>query len=202
MLASKTLLILILTVATVGVAFSQEMVRSPFGFSMQRPKNWTVTDKEYLNQNVKKIDLSEAAIAKILNESNNTLVVMAFLKYDPRTKSGLIPTIQVRLRPNPINDFSVFMTAFVKSLSKMPFEGFHVEGSPKEVSISGHRAVLVNATYTIGTADGQTLPTRSRVYSIPYGKQYFQLTFLDNPKDEDCSAEFDTLVKSIKIGRE
>ena len=126
---------------------------------------------------------------------------MAFLKYDPETKAGLIPTIQVRMLPNPIKGFSAFKTTFVKSLSKLPFEGFKVEGKPKEVSISGHRAVLVNATYTIGTSDGQTLPTRSRTYAIPYGKQFFQVTFLDNPKDEDCSAEFDALVQSIKIGR-
>ena len=197
----KPFVIFILTVVAVRAAYSQEIVKSPLGFSMQQPNKWTVTDKEFLDTNAKKVDLSEAALEKLLKESNNSIVVMAFLKYDPQTKEGLIPTIQVRMRPNPTSNFSVFKASFVKSLSKMPFEAFKVEGKPKEVSISGRRAVLVNATYTIGTSDGQTLPTRSRTYAIPYGKQFFQVTFLDNPKDEDCSAEFDDLVQSIKIGR-
>ncbi len=36
--------------------------------------------------------------------------------------------------------------------------------------------------------------------AIPYKTYYFQISFVDEFGGEDCSAVFDELVKSIKIG--
>lgn len=204
MKVNRILFVCLLTLACAVGAIGQERVTSPLGFSIQIPYQWQAADKGFLDANVKKLDVSDEALDKLLKSSNNSVVVMAFIKYDPTTREGVIPTIQVRMLPNPIGDFPTFMAAFVRSMSpaKVPFEDYQFIGEPREVSVSGYRAVLVTSKYILRTQDGQTLEVRSRIYAIPYGKQFFQVTFMDNPKVEDCSQEYDVLVKSMAVGRE
>ena len=193
---------MVFVIALAGSITCQEIVNSPYGFSMKKPKDWKVADKTLLDENLKNVDLSEAEIESMLKKSNNTLLLMAFTKYELGTVEGIIPTIQVRLRSNPFRDFKSFKTAFIKSIdpSKMPFEDYKSLFPPKELTISGLLAVHYSGTYTLKTKYGQVLQPRSKGYAIPYGKNFFQITFIDGPQKEDCSAEFDELIQSIKIG--
>jgi hypothetical protein len=194
--------VLILVVAS--VAFGQEVIKSPLGFSIRRPNSWKVASEESLDAGKKDLNFSDADIEQLLKSKNNSILVMALQKYASDEKVGVIPTIQVRMRPNPTSDFPVFMAAFIRSVdpSRSPFENYSFTEKPREISISGMRAVQVNSTYTLRDRDGNAASVRVRTYAIPFGKQYFQTTFLDNPMEEDCSTEFDALVKSIHIGRE
>jgi hypothetical protein len=189
------------TLAVAAFATGQERVSSPLGFSMQQPTAWNGIDKGMLDENVRKLDLTDEARAKMVSSTNNSVVVMAFTKYDPTKKPGVIPTIQVRMLPNPVPDFPTFMEAIVRNMSpgKVPFESYEFIEQPKEISLSGFRTVNIHSRYVLHTQDGQTLNVRTRIYAVPYGKQFFQITFMDDPKDEDCTMEFDALVKTIKL---
>src|SRR5687768_665654 len=70
-----------------------------FGFSMQEPENWIVATNEELNKNLEKFDLTEENLSKILATGNGSIVLTAFYKYDAKKHAGLIPTIQIRIRP-------------------------------------------------------------------------------------------------------
>ena len=50
--------------------------------------------------------------------------------------------------------------------------------------------------------DGGDLKVRSRTYAIPYKDYFFQINFTDSKEVEDCSKEFDGILKTIKIGKE
>ena len=52
------------------------------------------------------------------------------------------------------------------------------------------------------TKNGQEMKVRSRTYAIPYKNYFFQLNLTDGQFGEDCTKEFDELIKTIKIGEE
>ncbi len=201
MLKSTTVFFLLVSAAICvfgcSVAFGQETISSPLGFSMEKPKGWIVTNDEEMRESLKNIDLSDEALDKILKSRNNSILVMALQKYSTDAKEGPIPTIQVRMRPDPIPAFDDFMAAFLRSVdpSKMPFADYKILGKEK-ISVSSYQTVRVDSTYTLNSE-----PIRVRTYAIPVGKQYFQVTFVDMPPGEDCSKIFDGLAQSIKIAR-
>jgi len=51
------------------------------------------------------------------------------------------------------------------------------------------------------TQFNQILKVRSRAYAIPQKSYFFQINFTDGQIEEDCTKEFDELVKTIKIGK-
>jgi len=191
------LMVLFVFIGTLPSVLAQEVIKSPLGFAMEKPKGWIVTNDEKMTESLKNVELTDEIVTGLLKSRNNSLQVMAFQKYQTDEREGPIPTIQARMRPNPIDTFDVFTAAFLRSIdpSKMPFENYLIV-SKEEVLVSGYKAVKVISTYSLA---GQS--TRVRSYAVPVGKQYFQVTFIDNPPGEDCSAVFDSLVKSIKIER-
>lgn len=203
MLSRRISIVLFIVLVVSGTARSQKTVASPYWFSMAKPNGWMNAEKALVDESVKKLALYEAEIDTILNKSNNTLLLMAFIKYEQGTIEGVIPTIQVRLRSNPFKDFSQFMNGFVRSIepSKMPFRDYKHLFPPKQIVLNGKQAVHYSGTYTLETKKGLSTTVRSKGYAIPHGKSFFHITFLDDPESEDCSAEFDGLLKSIKIGR-
>lgn len=181
----------------------QERIDSELGLSIEKPKKWISVEKLTLNRSVKALALPTEKIAKILDSGKNSVLVFAFSKRAPTEESGPIPTIQVRLRKNTVENFQDFMPAFISSVGpdRSPFEKYEFVGEPAEVQISGLSAVFVRSKYLIRGSDGIVAETRARIYAIPSGEHFFQITMIDFPKIDDCSSEFDSVLKSIVIAK-
>jgi hypothetical protein len=191
----RPIVYIVLTFLGVHGLYAQELVKSPLGFAMEKPPGWISTNDEKMAESLKNIELSDDVLDKLLKSRNNSLQVLAFQKYRAEEREGPIPTIQVRMRPNPIPDFDTFMAAFLRSIdpSKMPFQNYKILAK-ETYMVSGLKAVKVFSTYSIGSDN-----TRALTYVVPVRKQYFQITFIDMPPGEDCSTLFDNLVNTIKI---
>lgn len=175
-----------------------------FGFSMQEPKDWIIVGKPELIKNLEKFDLTEAELAKLIKNSRGSIPIIAYIKYDPAKKAGLIPKIQIDVRANNTKNFPQFKTAltqFTQSL-KVIFEGFEFIQEPKEIEVAGIKSVMFIGRFTLKTQEGDELKVRSRVLSIPYKNYFFQVNLIDGQIEEDNSELFDEIIKTIKIGKQ
>lgn len=184
-----------------AVSSCQRVVPSKPNFSMQAPKGWFSVDKEGLNSNLRKFEFSEGDMNKLLEEQNANVLISAYYKYDPQVTPGIIPTIQINARPNKTRNFDTFRIAIIRSIEvfKQGLDEFKLIEEPKELEIAGTRSVFVHGTFVMKTPDGRKFNVRSRTYSVPQGNLFIQMNFTDSPEDEDCTAEFDELIKTISF---
>lgn len=184
-------------------ANAQKIFNKPqFGFSMQEPANWIAADKSALVNNLEKFKIDNPGLKKLISENNGTLLLGAFYKYNPKTKAGVIPTIQINLRDKGKANFAQFKNSIIASAKtfKSTFPDFEFIQQPHEVTISGIKSICFIGKFTMKSENGTVLKVRSRTYAIPYKDYFFQVNFTDAQTGEDCSKEFDALVKTIKIG--
>lgn len=200
----KTLTFLVLLVAGLtNLASCQNVESKKYAFSMQDPKGWHSIDKKGLNSNLKKFEFTEAEIEQLLKEQNANILIAAYYKYDPKITPGIIPTIQINARPNRTRDFEAFKLAIIRSIDsfKKSLDEFNLIEEPREVIVGGVRAILVHGTFVMKTPDGRKFSVRSRTYSVPQSGNFVQMNFTDNPDKEDCTAEFDELIKTIEFAK-
>lgn len=195
-------LILLILISSAALYGQKTFENKKFGFSMREPENWLVAGNEELKKNLENFDISDEKLEGMLKTAQGTLLLTAYYKYDTEVKEGLIPKIQIDIRPNKTKDFLHFKTSLTKSAEnfKKYFEDFEFIQEPKEIVVSGIKSVFFICKFTMKLQDGQQLKVRARVYSIPYKNYFFQVNFTDGQVEEDNSKLFDELVKTIKIG--
>jgi hypothetical protein len=199
----KIIVFIALATALVIGVNGQEPVSVPkFGFSIQPPKGWITANKDDRNENIKRLEMSEDAVKKLLESDKGTTSLMSYFRQDPNTTAGLIPVVNVdvrRMAPVPYQQFKADLSKSTDGL-RTYFPDIKLS-DPADVDISGIRSVLFTSTFTMKTADGQILRVRNRVYGIPMGNYFFQISLNDGQEKElDCTHEFDQVIRSIKIG--
>lgn len=173
------------------------------GFSMNEPDGWIVANNQDILENLEKLDLDDAKVMKILEDRKGSLHLVSFYKYDPQTHAGLIPAIQINLRERRNKEWDTFKSTLIKSAKDMGklLDDYEFMEEPADVKIDGVKCIYFRTKFTMKTDSGQQYRVRNRMYIIPKKDYYFQINFTDGLVNEDCSAEFDKLVKSIDIKR-
>ena len=193
--------ILFFLLLTMNVAFSQKRFEGKHGFSMEEPHHWQIANNDELLANLNKYDLDDDALKALLKENKGSILLTSFYKYETNKHAGLIPTIKINMRQNPAKEFSTFKSMISQSSKgfETVFPDFTYIQEPVEVEISGIRSVFFSGKYTMKTQNGTELKIKSRTYAIPYGDYFFQVNFIDGQTTDDCTEEFDALVKTIKV---
>ena len=197
------LLILIVTIST-NFAYSQKnFISKEYEFEMQEPKNWIETDNKFLLKNLEKFEINEKNLNKLISDNKGSLLLNSFYKYDSKTHAGLIPTIQINVRTKGNVKFEQFKNEIIKSANsfKNYFPDFEFVKNVTEIEIDGVKSIYFIGKFTMKTQNGEEMKVRSRTYAIPYKNYFFQLNFTDGQISEDCTEEFNELVKTIKIGK-
>ena len=196
-------LLLIFLFSFLGALGQTKFENKQYGFSMDQPDKWLISDNRALLQNLEKLDLKEEELKKLISDQNGSLLLTSFYKYNPQAHAGLIPTIQVNVRANGTRNFTEFSNLITQSANsfKQYFPDFTFETAPKVVEIGGIKSIYFIGRFTMQTQNGENLKVRSRTYAIPYGSYFFQLNFTDGQVTEDNSNLFDSLIKTIRIGR-
>lgn len=199
----KTCITVILTLYS-AVSIAQIKFESKaHGFTMNEPEGWIIANNEDVLRNLEKLELDDAKVMKILEDRKGSLHLVSFYKYDPQTHPGLIPAIQINLREKRNKDWETFRATLVKSARDMGklLDDYEFMEEPVDVKIDGIKCIYFRTKFTMKTDNGQQYRIRNRMYIIPKKDYYFQINFTDGLVSEDCAAEFDKLVKSIKIKR-
>jgi hypothetical protein len=181
---------------------SQSIFRSnEYGFEMQSPNNWKQANNSMLRDNLEKFEVNEENLQKILRTNRGSILLSSFYKYDPKTHSGLIPTIQINVRLKPDVDFEQFKMLMIQSAKGFStvFSDFTYITAPSEIEISGVKSIYFVGKFTMKTQNGQEMKVRSRTYAIPNKNYFYQLNFTDGQTEEDCNEEFDALIQTIKV---
>jgi hypothetical protein len=196
-------LILLILISAAVICGQKTFENKKFGFSMHEPENWMVANSEEIKKNLENFDISEEKLEEMWKTAKGSILLTAYYKYDPEKKAGLIPKIQIDIRPNPTKNFQHFKTSITKSVEnfKKYFEAYEFIQEPKEIVVSGINSVFSISKFTIKSMDGQEIKVRARVYAIPYKNYFFQVNLVDGQVEEDNSKLFDELVKTIKIGK-
>lgn len=200
-LMMKTLITCIITLIT-WISVAQTKYESKVhGFSMDEPAGWIVANNQDILENLEKLDLDDAKVMKILEDRKGSLHLVSFYKYDPQTHPGFIPAIQVNLREKRNKEWGTFRSTLVKSARDMGklLDNYEFMEEPADVNIDGIKCIYFRTKFTMKTDNGQEYRVRNRMYIIPKKDYYFQINFTDGLINEDCTAEFDKLVKSINI---
>ncbi|MCW4468789.1 hypothetical protein OGH69_07440 [Flavobacterium sp. MFBS3-15] len=198
----KRLLSLSFLLFCIAVSAQQQRYENKdYGFAMDEPDGWLWANNDDLKQNLGKLDLDNAKLLKIIQDHKGSLLLMSFYKYDPMTKAGLIPAVQVNVREMRNKDFSVFKSYIVKSANhfKDLYPDYEFIDEPQEVKVNRIKSIYFSGKFTMKTQMGETFRVRSRTYVIPHGDFYFQIVMTDGVFTEDCSKLFEELIESIKI---
>ncbi len=197
----------ILTVIALIFALSinaqQRYENKAFGYSMQEPKGWIFANTADQEANLMKLDLTDQQLTEILERHKGSVHIQSFYKYDPQTHHGLVPAIQINVREKKNEDYDRFKTYIIASAFKFKdiYPDYEFIDEPREVKASHIKSIYFSGKFTMKTQTGQEYRVRSRVYVIPYKHYYFQITFTDSMLEDDCTMEFDRLVKTIKISK-
>lgn len=199
----KKILFLALVFYSLLAKAQQRYENEAFGFSMMEPKGWIYANSADQEANLMKLDLTDEQLKEILDRHKGSVHIQSFYKYDPQTHEGLVPAIQINAREKKNDDYDRFKTYIVASALnfKNIYPDYELIDEPREIKISHIKSIYFCGKFTMKTQTGQEYRVRSRVYVIPYRQYYFQLTFTDSVIGEDCSAEFEKLLKTIKISK-
>lgn len=198
----QLLQISLLFICTITIA-QNRFENKAYGFSISEPDGWLWGNNADLDQNRDKLKLDDKALLKIINDHKGSLLLLSMYKYDPQTHIGLIPALQVNVREKRNKEFSVFKSYIVKSAHsfKELYPDYEYIDTPQETTINGIKSLYFSGKFTMKTQAGQQYRVRNRIYVIPHGSYYFQLTFTDGIVSEDCTKEFEALVNSIQIAQ-
>ena len=187
-------------VATLGAPASVQDAAAPFGFAMAPPEGWHPITSQGLANNLGKLKITPAELQTLLTNHGESVIVLAFMKYQPAAHPGLIPKIQVSLRRNPAKTFDGFFKMIARATDQVKTFPLHFKltEAPRVVEVGGRHAVFFSSTVSVETKDIGTLNGRSRTYAVPNGDTFFQIVFTDGPED-DCTALFDQLVSTIRF---
>lgn len=196
--------LLSLSLFLICVAVSAQATRyenKEYGFSMDEPDGWIWADNNDLKQNLGKLDLDNSKLLKIIQDHKGSLLLLSCYKYDPMTKAGLIPAIQVNVRERRNKDFEVFKSYIVKSANglKSLYPDYEFIDEPQEVKVSRIKSIYFSGKFTMKTQMGDSYQVRSKTYVIPHNDFYFQIVLTDGLTTDDCSKVFEELIESIKI---
>ena len=200
----KIVLLVFIITNTVNLVYSQKkFVNKEYEFEIQEPKNWIEAGNKVLLKNLENFEVNEENLNKLIANNKGSILLTSFYKYDPKTHAGIIPTIQINVRSKGKIDFEEFKSGMAQSANgfKKIFKDFEFINEITEIKISGLQCVYFIGKFTMNAQNGQEMKVRSRTYAIPYKDYFFQINFTDGQSGEDCTKEFDELVRTIKIGR-
>ena len=190
----------VLVILATGVTNGQDAkTESASGFQMAAPEGWHSMTRHDVVDNVKKLTfLREIAVVA------GRFLACHRSRGVPKVWSGGTQwpgsQVQVDLIRHTARTFEQFRSTIVRSTEELKkvLDGFELTEPPRVVQVGGRQAVLVNLAFQIGAENVGTLKVRSRVYAVPNGDTFFQISFADGP-DDDCSALFDELVRTIRF---
>jgi hypothetical protein len=175
-----------------------------FGFTMREPSGWVLAEKRVLDESLTQMDLSDATLEKLLKDDD--VLLFAYTKYVPNSKPGINPKIEARVISNGLNrslSFNEFRPAIVRAFQtlKGDLQAYAYIQEPRPIDVIGATGVYQISKFKMRTKERTEYYVRSRTYAIPYKTYFFQISFVDEVGGEDCTAVFDELAKSIKIGK-
>ena len=190
-----TLLLLIIVSSCIGQSGDGAITE----MKVPVPKEWKNRSDVDISKNLFKFDMEENDIEDLLVQHNSSIPIATYMKYNPEEYAGIIPTIQVNLRPNNTPNFDIFKEMMQNSMSQMGdfFTNFEVLRPIQDTTIDGKKGIMFLAKFDLSNGV-DVWRIRSWTYAIPVGDYFYQINFSDTA-DEDCEELYGDLLKDIRF---
>lgn len=197
----RKLLVIFFLINALTATAQKRFESKGFNFSMLEPQGWIWANNDDLKQNLDKLDIAKDDLAKIMKDHKGSLLLQSFFKYDPQTYPGLIPAIQINVREKNNPDFALFKQSIINSARNLQkvYKDYNFIQDVTELKIGGVKSLYFISKFTMKTDSGQEFRVRSRIYVIPMNDYYFQINMTDGLLSDDCSKEFDALIRSVRV---
>ena len=198
MVISTRFSIALLVVFTAVSCFSQAKFPS---ITFEKPANWIERTDFQRQENLQKYEFSDEQLTKQVEIDKTSRFLAVIYRDDPKKVAGIIPTIQVLIRPLPNITFERFKTTVVSSLFEAgAVDNLKLVGDVETPTVSGVRSVMFNTTFDL-KAENLIYTIRNRNYAIPRGKYFIQISMSDENDEDWTETEFSAFIESVKIGK-
>jgi len=184
-----------------NVSDAEDRLNIPaLGFSMKNPEGWLIQPKQSFHTNLEKYEFDRESLQTLIKDHANSLPISTVTKYHPMNAEGVIPTINVIGRNNPLKDDETFLRSVNMSahmLKRISFD-FNMLVQPQFKDIDGVKSVYFSTEYKLKMTDGTMAPLRNQTYAIPNGDFVIQISLIDKPSD-NCDMDFEQFVADLDI---
>ena len=170
------------------------------GFSIPLPEDWIDRSDLNIKDNLSKFEMEEEQLSKMIKSHNGSIPIAIYVKYDPSTHGGVIPTIQVNLRPNGTKSMKSFKAEMEKSIIAMSnyMSKFKIIQELEEVVVDGVKGLRFISQFDMMGTTGEDMTIRSWSYAIPVGNYFYQINFSDTETD-NCAILYNQLISEVKF---
>lgn len=196
----KVLLNLIFLLIVFNSYCQEKLDIKRIGFSIDIPKNWTTIPNDEILKNLNNFEFTDEQMDHLFKTNNSTVNLATFVKYDPKTHAGIIPTIKIRTRESKVTNLQDFLKQIQNSNEelKKTLDDFKFIDNPTLVELSRKKVVKFSVQFHL-KKDGHIFTICSRSYYIPKNGYYISLNFIEEIGKEDNSLLFENLIKTISL---
>ncbi|RZK58442.1 MAG: hypothetical protein EOO91_08320 [Pedobacter sp.] len=192
-----------------GSGFAQKTLKDKY--------NWIVKNNIAFIDSLVGEKPNASDLADAIDKNNGSILLASFYKFN-QDKGGFVPVVQINVLNNPAETFEDFLFDMKESAAvfRSSFNDFSFINEPELLMINNQKTVYFSGKFTINGSrninvkvgnqklnGNQTykILVRTKVYAIPHGNYFFQLSFTDNLEVKEDENLFEDLLTSIKIGK-
>jgi hypothetical protein len=173
------------------------------GVSFRAPNQWHRPSQENYVENLERYHADEEKKLRDWFESQGTVPIATFHKYDPDRVTGTIPTINIVALLNATRNYEAFLSSVESNRRSFEqvFNNLSWIVEPVEVLVAGTRSVRLVFEYDLTGEDERTYRIRSIIYAIPFNSAFLQVSMVDEvpSKNSELFAEF---IGAFRIGED
>jgi len=179
---------------------SNEQTDDFISINLAKPEGWFDESNYDVRENLGRSDIEAHKIEELMRDHKSTIPAATYLKYQSNNHPGIIPTINIALRPNIYKtpaELNMDMQQGIIQLREV-FPTYKVIKDLHDVVIGKRKGIhwLASFDMSVGT---EVTSVRSWNYFIPVGKYAYQISFSDIDGD-DCSLVYKKIIDNITFG--
>lgn len=170
--------------------------------TFEKPSGWFEMGSQERLANLKKFEFSKKQLNQLLANDKASSVIAVFYRDDPSKTPGIIPTIQVVIRPKPgAPTFEHFKNSIVRSIANTSLlEDFSLIGEVETPEISGIRSVLLHGRFKL-VHQSKSYTIKARTFAIPRDDHFLQISMSGEENKGWPEREFTQFIESIRISK-
>jgi hypothetical protein len=196
----RVYLFLLIVIIKFNVWSNDSYYNSFFKFKIIKPDNWIQVDESERLRNQNIFDFTEEQKEEITSGHKGNVFLVTFLKYDPSTKSGIIPTVNVTVMKNKSATTAdlIQLAENTNEDFKKCFEKYEIIEKPSIVKINNIESVMVTSRFIL-IEDHEKYIIKSKMFLIPKANYLFQVNFVNEFNNSDGEKEFMKIQNQIFI---
>lgn len=170
------------------------------GFSIGIPKKWLSQNNTEVLNNLNNYDFTDKQISNLLISDGSSVSLATYVKYDPKTYPGIIPTIKIRTRENKTASLDDFLKQVQNSNieAQKSLDDFRFIENPRIVELSKQKVVQFSVQFVLKNNNKPHI-INSTSYYIPKNGYYISINFIEEYGKENNSELFEALIEGISL---